>query len=299
VAFSYIYAKGTTAGDTITNIATVDYSLANNRVTLQSNSDSFVVDRVVDIKLSWQDNSNVVVASGERDRVLTFIVSNLGNDKDSVSLEHISSGTNSFNPKPTNVRIYIDSNGDGVFNSSDKELSELSLNADENATLFIVSDIKEGNYTANSKDDEGIKATSKSVATSSKDRENSVDTVIRNKSAQDYGTYVIRDYYLQSTKSATVDSKDNKTHTGSIITYKITLKIGGDNSNKEISKIKLKDAIPSGTTYIDGSLKLNGVSLSDKKDSDAGYFENNEVVVDIGKIKDNQTKEVLFKVKVN
>jgi len=295
----FAIAKGTIAGSVIENRATVKVKLQNSIVESQSNKDTFVVDQIVDIKLSWQDSSEVAVASGEKDRVLTFEVSNIGNKRDTVTLEHIDNGGNSFSKKPTNVRIYKDTNGNGVWDENDIKVSKVTLNEDSNTTLFLVSDIQEDNYNVNDKDDEGIKAISKSSNSSGNDNKDKIDTVVRNKNAQDYGTYIIRDYWLETLKSSKIESEDNKTHTGSVIEYKIELKIGGSNTNKEITDIKLKDAIPNGTTYINGSLKLNGTTLSDAKDGDAGYFENNTIWVSILKIKNSETKEVLFKVKVN
>jgi len=277
----------------------VEYSLVSNKIEIVSNIDSFVVDKIVDVKVNWQDSQEVAVASKEKNRVLTFNITNLGNGDDNFTLEHISNGVNSFEPKPINIRLYFDSNANGVFDSNDTKVNELALKADENATLFILADIEDTNYTINQKDDEGIKATSKSLNKSDKDSQDSVDIVVRNKSSYDYGTYIIRDFWLESKKSSTILSDDNKTHTGTIIEYKIALKIGGNSENNEINNIKLKDVIANTTTYVDGSLKLNGTSLSDAKDSDAGYYENNEIVVTIPKITGSQLKEIKFKVKVN
>ncbi len=290
---SYINAKGTISGKSITNSALIKYNLNGVEVTKTSNEDSFVVDRVVDIKLNWQDTKAVEIASGEKNRVLTFNLTNLGNGDDSIDLTHIA-GDKQINPKLENIRLYMDSNNNGIWDSSDTIVSNLSLGADKNATLFIVSDTPDANYTRGEIDNEGIRAISKSINSNGKDSAAKVDTVVRNKDVSSVGDYIVREYWLDSLKSYKLNTKEP--HTGSIITYNISLKIGGKSSGRVIDNIKFKDAIPDGTEYLDGSLKLNGVSLSDKKDNDNGEFDGSSVAVNISKIKESEIKNISFQV---
>jgi len=168
------------------------------------------------------------------------------------------------------------------------------LDADKNVTLFIVSDTPDNNYTKGLIDEEGIKAISKSANSNGEDSANKVDVVMRNKSSSSTGEYIVREFWLESIKSYTLDT--NEPHTGTIITYNISLEIGGKNSGREINNIKFKDSIPEGTKYIDGSLKLNGASLSDDSDNDSGMFDSSSVVVAIAKIKDSEIKDISFQV---
>jgi len=296
VSFLFIVllnAKGTLSGEKIENQATVGFNLNGDNHLIQSNIDSFVVDKIVDIKLNWQDSTPVSVASNEKDRVLTFLLTNLGNGKDTIKLTDIIDTKKSFTPPPTNIRLYQDSNNNGIFDSSDKKVSQLTLDADNNKTLFIVSDIPEGNQTINSEAFVGIKATSTATNSSGADNPNKVDTVIRNKEKSEYGIYKIRDCWLEAIQSGELIGDDNKTHTGSIIEYTIKLSIGGDSKGKKIKDINVTDPIPDKTLYIPNSLKLNGKTLKDSE-----YLKDDTIVINNLTISNDSVQEIKFRVQV-
>ena len=285
-------AKGTLANKIISNQAQITYNLNGIKNNLSSNVDTFVVDQVIDVNIAWQDLKAIDVASGEKQRVLTFLLTNEGNGKDSISLSYEHNKSSKF--KPQNVKIYTDSNSNGLFDGKDTLTKELSLNADSNVTLFIVADIAEGNYSANDKSYESLIAKSKAKANSSKDNKDKVDVVIRKAKDIATGTFIIRDYYLITKKSKTVLSSDNKAHTGSIIRYSIEFAIGGESKDKSIENIKLKDTLDSGLKYVANSIKLNSKSQTDAKDSDAAYFEKDTVYANIGTIKGNKKSVLTF-----
>ena len=291
-----IFAKGTLAGKNINNRATINVNIGGTNYTINSNEDKFVVDQVVDINLKWQDDNPIDVAASETQRVLTFILKNEGNGKDSISLSNEHNSTSDFVPK--NRKIYIDKNGDGIFGAEDELVSSVDLNADESAILFIVSDIPDANLTANDKAYEILKAKSDKSSSTIDDRPNSVDIVVRKSEDKDTGIYIVRDYFLQSIKSKKVISGDKKAHTGSTIEYKIELSIGGENKDKVIKNIDLKDVISSDSQYIPNSLKLNGVSLSDNIDNDNGYVKDNTVFIHIDKIEGSNIATITFDIKI-
>ena len=286
-------AKGTLSGEKIDNQASIGFNLNGTDHLIQSNIDSFVVDKIVDIKLNWQDSAPVSVASNEKDRVLTFLLTNLGNGKDTIKLTDIIDTQNSFTPPPTNIRLYEDSNNNGIFDSSDKKVSQLALDADNNKTLFIVSDIPDGNQTINSEAFVGIKATSTATNSSGADNADKVDVVIRNKEKSEYGIYKIRECWLEAIHSGEVIGDNNKTHTGSIIEYTIKLSIGGNNSKKTIKDINVTDLIPDKTLYIPNSLNLNGKTLKDSE-----HLKDDTIVINNLTISDDSVQEVKFRVQV-
>ena len=296
ILLSALFAKGTLAGKQINNKATINVNIGGTTYNIHSNVDKFVVDQIVDINLKWQDDKAIDVAASEKQRVLTFILKNEGNGKDNINLFNEHNKTSAFTPE--NRKIYIDKNGDGIFSKEDELASKVELNADQSAILFIVSDIPDANLTAKEKAYEILEAKSTKKGSTKKDRANSVDIVVRKSEDNDTGIYIVRDYFLQSIKSKKVISGDKKAHTGSTIEYKIELSIGGENKDKVIKNIDLKDLISSDSQYIPNSLKLNGVNLSDKIDNDNGYIKDSTVFVHIDKIEGSNIATITFDVKI-
>jgi uncharacterized repeat protein (TIGR01451 family) len=253
----------------------------------------------VDVDISWQDSTPVEVGAGETARVLTFLVSNLGNGTDSFVLNYEHNNTGSFTPPPENALIYLDSNGDGLFTAgADMQVGDLNISADANATLFVVADIPDANYTGADLSHDGIIATSQSTPTVGVDDQHAVDVVIRKATDADMGEYEIRSYWLSSKKSAVVHSDDNLTHTGTIVTYSIDVFIGGSSAGKAIDGIVMTDIIPVGTSYQTGSMRLNGATLTDVADSDQGIYDGNKIAVNIGTITGSVHQVVTFDVQV-
>jgi uncharacterized repeat protein (TIGR01451 family) len=291
------HAKGTLAGTAIQNSAQIHCSVGGIDQNLTSNTDSFVVDKIIDLDITWQDTNPVEVSAGEQDRVLTFVLSNLGNGDDNVTLTYEHNSSSHFLPE--NAQLFQDSNTNGIFEPGvDMLIGDITLAADTNTTLFIVADIPDGKHTGGDLSRDGIKADSQNSATVGVDNPDAVDVVIRSGSDSAEGVYVIRDYWLVSQKHAVVDSDDNQTHTGTIITYTIDLFIGGNATGRSIDHLILADSIPSGTTYQAGSLKLNGVSLSDAVDGDRGDYAGNEVHVDVGSLRGTVHQPETFDVQV-
>ena len=295
---SVIFAKGTLAGTKISNIAKVSFNNGDSSVSISSsNEDSFVVDRVVDVKLNSQDVKPVEVSTLEKNRVLTFILTNLGNSDDNITLNLEHNSSSDF--IADNIRIFQDSNNNKIFDSEDKEIDRVLIKADESSSIFIVGDIPDNNLTsANAKDIETLLATSSHIESKDKDIKDSIDTVYRNKSSKDSSSWIIRDYWLASKKSATIISSDGKLHTGSIIEYKIDTYIDGNNKNREIKDIVINDILTTKVEYIANSLKLDNKSLSDKNDTDEGIYSSSNIIVNIGSIMGSSHKIVTFKVTV-
>ena len=152
-------AKGTKAGYLINNSAKIEYNLNGILLKINSNIDSFIVDRVIDINIAWQDSSAIKVSAGDKTRVLTFLLANEGNSEDNITLNTLHDNNSTF--KAQNVKLFLDSNSNGIFDKgSDLEISNLKIREDENITLFIVSDIPSDNVTPGSESKEELIATS-------------------------------------------------------------------------------------------------------------------------------------------
>lgn len=147
VGFTSAYAVGTAAGTDITNSATLNYdvgSVAQTPVT--SNTDTFKVDNKIDLLVSHVDSAAVSVTNGSTAQVLTFTVTNEGNQVQDFLLTSNQDGTNPFGLTDTfdttSVLIFVDGNANGTYDAGTDTATFIDeLAADANITVFIVSDI--------------------------------------------------------------------------------------------------------------------------------------------------------------
>lgn len=204
-----------------------------------------------------QESKAVVVGAGEKRRAMRFMLSNTGNGKDSYTFSPIDGETLDFSV--SNREIYLD-NGDGVFSKEDSLATKVEVPADGNITLFLVSDIPED---ADKLSYNGIEASStiqgSLVYGESKKLDNFYAVIATHKDAKsDVCAYEVSHLALALEKTATLSS--DKVYSGTTIHYKIALKVIGEGTIKDIV---VNDNIPKGTTYIENSLKLDGVTAGD------------------------------------
>jgi len=294
----WIVAKGTIANTPIANQADVAYAVGGIDHNLSSNTDTFIVDQVVDVQVNWQDTAPVKVAEGDHGRVLTFRVTNEGNGDDNLALGYEHNTSSDFTP--TDIGIFRDTNGNGHYDPGvDLNVSRVTLGADENVTLFIVGTIPDDNTTAPGKHAyERLHATSESNATVGADRPHALDVVLRKPHDVDQGVWVVRDYWLATEKKATVHSHDSTPHTDTRVTYTITVWIGGNTTGHSITQIHIHDVIPTGTQYLPGTLHLDGTVLTDPVDGDAGQCDGTAVDVTVGTITGTVHKTATFDVEI-
>ena len=139
-------AVGTASNISISNTATVDYTVGSNA---RSDNDTiaFLVDNRVDLTVVNQDaGNNVNVAPGSNDQVLEFLVTNTGNTTQGYLLTAPAPTTNI--PMGT-VRIYIDNGNDSWDGTVTETLYVAGTNAfdlnpngtvgvDDEITVYIV-----------------------------------------------------------------------------------------------------------------------------------------------------------------
>ncbi|MFA5501296.1 MAG: hypothetical protein WC253_01485 [Sulfurovaceae bacterium] len=286
VGITNIFAKGVLAGTEISNFSTLQYEINGVSYTTDSNTIIDKVDQVIDVNVVWNDASPIIVASGEINRVLTFKVTNTGNGNDTFSLTYdIANPSSDF--IVTNPRIFIDTNNNGVFDVSiDQPVSSTMLAADAFATIFLVSDMPTSSYISGSISSNAIEAKSTIGGSSAP------GTIYPGAGAggvfavdgmsggvdKDWGKYEMSgDLGVKLTKSAT--HSGSEVSTGTIVSYNIVVEL---QANGSVGNLIITDAIPAGTTYVAGSLKLDGVSLTDASDSDSGRFTGTSIEVNLG-----------------
>ena len=147
-------AAGVTAGSSIQNTVNVNYKVGGVDQTQISASDTFTVDRKVNVTVTEVGATTTSVSPGQLSAVDTFTVTNNSNAVLDFALTAAQqtggagAHSNTDNFDVTNVRIYVDTNGNGTYDAADTQVTYLDeLGADQTKTVFIVSDIPLGRAT--------------------------------------------------------------------------------------------------------------------------------------------------------
>jgi uncharacterized repeat protein (TIGR01451 family) len=275
------FAVGTPAGTSIQNTAQVNYTVDGAPVTVSSNPSSLVVAEILNVNVAVQ-TPTVTVAPGDTQRVVVVRVTNTGNGPETFALtgNSVVAGDD-FDPIPAAPFIYFDTDNSGDLSPADVAYASGSndpvLGADQFTTLLIVNSIPAGltngvtgrtQLTAQSLTGTGAPGTvfpGQGVGNE--------DAVVGTSTASQIGTgtYVIAGLQLNAVKSQAVIDQFGGTRPipGARINYQIAVTPTGTGT---ANAVVFTDAIPSNTTYIAGTLRLNATALSDAADGDAGQF---------------------------
>lgn len=274
-------AEGTPAGTDITNQATVTFNLSGDILTSQSNLVTTGVAEVLEMDLTWQDAAAVDLVPGTADGVLTFRLTNAGNGSDSFGLTGRSTLTgDDFDPEFK--AIHLDTNGNGTFDPGADELyvagsNDPVLGADAFILVFVLNDmpvaaaadqVGRSQLTAVSNTGSGSPGT---VIPGGGER--GLDAVVGSAGGRDEeaGFYRIRTAAARVAlvKSASVidPSGGAMPVRGAAVTYSIAVNPTGEGTT---DNVVVSDAIPANTTYVPGTLTLNGAPITDAADTDAG-----------------------------
>lgn len=149
-------AGGTSSGTIITNTVEVDYSVGGISQNAVTASDSFTVDRKVNLTVAEVGTTTTQVSPGQTSAVTSFTVTNTSNAPldFALAVSQLSGGTAAHggtdNFDVSNVRIYRDANGNGTFDAATDELITYldEVGADIAHTLFVVVDVPLGRSTS-------------------------------------------------------------------------------------------------------------------------------------------------------
>ncbi|MBE0599651.1 MAG: hypothetical protein IH614_20615 [Desulfuromonadales bacterium] len=300
-------ARGTPAGTSISNQASVSYTMETTEIKLTSNAVTLEVAELIDLELVWQDAENVVVQPGVVDKVLIFRLHNTGNGQESFLLltDNLVDG-NQF--QPDNPRIYLDTDGDGLFDPAldlpyHPESNRPALGLDASMTLFVLNDIPDATL-------DGYLGSSRLTATAVTGSgppgtafpgkgDGGVNAVIGSSQGTSaiHGTYQASRLEVIATKSATVSDPFGGTEPvpGATIAYRIAVAVSGTGI---ASGVGVRDPIPDGTTYTPNTLTLDGTSLTDGADDDEGEIAAGAVTVRLGDLQ-GMTRTVTFRVTID
>ncbi|HEX8513426.1 MAG TPA: hypothetical protein VF688_10015, partial [Allosphingosinicella sp.] len=289
-AASPAFAAGTTAGTTVTNSVTLDYKVGGVDQGQITASDTFTVDRKVNLTVTETGNLATTVTPGQTAAVTVFSVTNSSNAPLDFALaaSQLSGGTAAHgrtdNFDVTNTKIYADTNANGSFDpGTDQETAYLDqVLADTSRTVFIVADVPVGRATndaagvrlsataaeATATGSLGATVTQTTGANSSGMDTVFADTNTGGNVARDgihfaEDDYVVHAASLTATKTSRVISDplngttDPKMIPGAVIEYCIA--VANAAGSAAATAVNISDDVPDETTYDPAfGIRLNG-----------------------------------------
>jgi uncharacterized repeat protein (TIGR01451 family) len=333
IAASPAFAAGTTAGTTITNQVTLDYKVGGidqNQVTA---SDTFTVDRKVNL-LVTENGSTTSVTPGQTAAVTSFIVTNSSNAPIDLALavtqlsggSAAHGGTDNYNV--TGPKMYVDTNLNNGFDpGTDVEVTYLDqVAADNSKTVFVVADIPLGRST---NDVAGIRLTATAseanaagslgatITQTTGANTSGVDTVFADQATDgnvlrdgihfDEDDYTVLAAALSATKTSRVisdpfnGSTNPKMIPGAVVEYCIAVNNAAGSATA--SNVNVSDELPAQTTYDSAfGIKLNGTVTNGSCNTDGasgGAYASGVVSGTLSDIAAGVTRTLVFRVSVN
>jgi uncharacterized repeat protein (TIGR01451 family) len=276
------HAAGTPAGTVVQNTATVDFELAGTPEVRQSNTSTFLVAERIDVAVALLSPQQIV-APNDSNQALLFTVTNLGNGMETFSLtmDSLLAGDD-FDPAPSATPIYFDTDASGGFSIGDQAYisgnNEPALAPDESVDILILNDIP-GTVLNGQRGLSQLTATSM-TGTGSPGTEltgqgdGGSDAIIGTSGGEDQGTgeYLVSDVTVSVVKAQNIVDLAGGAEAlpGATITYTITAEV--TNGGTATASI-INDPIPTYTTFVPGSITLNGAPITDATDIDAGEYD--------------------------
>jgi uncharacterized repeat protein (TIGR01451 family) len=278
----------------ITNTATLRFVLGNGPPSVATSSATIRVDEIIQPVLTWQDAAPVSVSSPGRDAVLTFLLTNVGNGSESFSL----SRTNGPPPLPlgnfTPVNaaggsIYIESGLSPGFQATGPNADRLyvpgvndpTLAPDAASLIYVVSDTPTiTNLVAanNARGEVLLVGASRTAGAAGA----SMGTALQGLGqgggfavvgsargqASAIGIYVASglSFIMSKTVIKVADPQGGPVvMAGAVLTYQIVATLSGTGT---ATNFVLTDPMPTNTTFVPGSIVVDGTAQTDAADAD-------------------------------
>ncbi len=298
---STLFAKGVPAGTVIQNSATLSFSLDEETFSIESNVEKTIVAQLIDTKVSWMDTRAVTVSAGERKKVLTFRVINNGNGRDRFTLKADELDYKSaFSLK--RKKIYLDTNNNFRFDASDRERKAVTLGADKEKLVFVVSRIdKRLSVASGSQNFVSLKAISKTGGSGEKGTVHEGKGVDGVDAVDGFSGGMSEDEGAYRLLIANVVIKKDVSFTDGLITVSLTVTVRGEGYVRDV---EIVDKIPNKTTYVKGSLRLDGGFLSDQRDGDSGRYTHKrgkrkaKIVMSLGELDTSSLHTITYSLKI-
>ena len=308
-----VWAAGVAAGTQVHNTAVVSY-VQNGVALTNSASTTFVVDQLVDVVTTWQDASPVRAAAGAVAQTLLFKLTNTGNGNDTYTLALTALPPSGTGFSVGQCKLFLDQDNNGTYSSSDPAYvpgsNDPALAAGAHLNILALCDLP---ATAN----DGTLAQVKLAATSNTFSGTlgsakpatgvpGMNVVIGMSGgvASSNGSYQASsvNYQFTSTQRVTDKSGGSVATSGSRILYTLIVTANGGSATG--LNLVVTDPMPANTTYVPGSLTLDGAPLGDgNSDGDAGDFNitvSNAIAVRLGNVPGTASPHVItFEVTIN
>lgn len=293
LAVSPAYAAGTNAGSNIINNVTVEYQVGGNDQDDVIASDTFVVDRAINVIVAEVGNVTTSVSPNQDDAVTTFDVTNETNGYIDIALavSQIVGGTAAHGDTDTfdvnNVEIYVDE-GNGSFDGTETQVTFLDeMDNGETRRIFVVADVPTGLSTGDVADveltgtaREGNDGTTgggagAAITASTGGDTAGVDTVFADADgvydgvAFDDDDYTVLAAALSALKGSTVLGV-NYPITGATEFYNIPgatveycIAVTNAAGGADATNVAISDTLPANTTFVASSIVIGGTATID------------------------------------
>lgn len=300
------HANGVTAGTLIENTASASYTSGAATNTVQSNTVTVRVDELLNVAVASLDAAPQTI--GANTAVLTFQVTNTGNgDEEFVLTADPAVSGNDF--EATVQTLAIDTNGNGVYDPGvDATLANggtsAPIAADGNLTVFVVVALPGGVADAHTSQVRLIAAaetgTGSPGTTFAGEGQGGGDAVVGASTAQDdaTGSLIASLGVVTLTKSFTIADPfgGNQPVPGATVTFTIRADVTGSG---QVTDLQVTDVIPTGTSYVNGTLTLGGTALTDAADADAGTASASGIDVNLGTVAGGSSSTITFNTVIN
>jgi len=252
-----VFAQNTPSGTSISNTATVNYSVNSVNQTAVSASTSFLVDTVINLNVTGGFTYNVT--PGALAQVATYTVTNTSNITSDFTLG-VTNETAAANDFDMNTLVVHVDNGDDVYNAVDDTATSITgLGSGLSRTVFVTGDVP-GAATNNQDAPVRLTATAIDPGTTvawvndgSVDNPAVVQIVVANDDGFGDDTFHIQTATLGVTKSSLVitdnlvpPSANPKAIPGATVEYTISIA----NSGSQAATLQtLSDSMPGATTF--------------------------------------------------
>lgn len=328
------FAAGTTAGASITNTATVDFQVGGVSQVQQSASDTFVVDRKINLLVEEVGTVTTNVVPGQTNAITTFQLTNQSNEGLDFLLAATQitggtaahGGTDSFNA--SNIRIYRDNPTTGTVGSWDAGDALVTyvdeLAADAITRLFVLADIPTGlangsvagvQLRATAREGGVVGTQGAAVSQTAGANTAAKDTVFadgigvndanRDASHSDDDDYTVQTATLTVTKTSRVISdpfnltSNPKMIPGATVEYCIAVANSG---SADATSVSISDSVPTQLTFTASTILLNGTVTSGTCNADgaaAGSYAAPVVSGTIATVAAGATRTLVFRATVN
>ncbi len=330
------YAAGTVAGSSVVNTATVNYNVGSVAQTAVNASDTFIVDRKINLTVAEVGTITTTVSPGQPAAVTSFTVTNTSNETldflltlaqqpNSTTAAH--GGSDSFDM--TGLSLFRDVNGNGTYESgTDTAITFIDeLAADASVTILAVGNVPAGlatgavaglTLTATAREGAGVGTQGAAITQTVGANTAAKDTVFADTSgaatgdvARD-GSHSDDDDYTVSAAAITVakvssvisdpfnGTTNPKMIPGATIEY--CIRVSNASGGAAASSVAISDIVPTTLTFIAGSIKLNGTVTGAVCNTDGvagGSFASGTVSGTIATIASPDTRTLVFRATVN